>query len=135
VSSYRVIPGLLSGQHIECNDAAHHLRVNLLLVPLSPIQYQLVKALLSQRQRWEAELGQVPFLVSVSELQRVAGLRRRKDVKKQLWHANGQLGRQALRAVSVHGYGYALFSLSELQPPVALIGAAVPPGVEAGESG
>lgn len=112
---YRLLPGLLSERTIECDDTHHKLVVNLHLVPLSVIQYRLVAALLRQRQRWEDDTEDtVPLILTVQQLQQVAGLTRRKDVKKYLCYASARLESQDLRIASIHGYGYAIFHVAEL---------------------
>lgn len=96
---YRLVPGLLSERAIECDDTHHKLVVNPDLVPLSVIQYKLMAALLRQRQRWEEDPDDsVPLIVTVQQLQLVAGLARRKDVKKYLCSAahRAKLARRVL---------------------------------------
>ena len=113
---YRLVPGLLSERNIECDDTHHKLVVNLHLVPLSVTQYKLVAALLRQRQRWEKDTeDQVPLILTVQRLQQVAGLTRRKDVKKYLCYASARLESQELRIACIHGYGYAIFHVAELE--------------------
>lgn len=115
---FQLVPGLLSQQRIECDDDHHKLVVNLYLVPLSATQYQLVVALLRQRQRWEEDT-QAPLILSVQRLQQMARLPRRAAVKKHLWSASSRLAGQGLVIASIHSYGYAIFHASELVAPPA----------------
>ena len=109
---------LVAGPHVAgCrllhNDDHHLLVINGRLASLTPTEYLLCMALLRQRERWEAAVGQTPLCVSFGALQRLSGIQQRKLLAKHFNNASLKLIPLGVYVVCV-GASYAVLLEADL---------------------
>jgi DNA-binding response OmpR family regulator len=114
VLRFQFTPGPLSDERILHDDQHHKLVINGRVLPLSPKEYELVVALLSQRQRWQKSEEHTGILLSISQLQQITGNPSSASVQRHLSNAAIKLASAGIYLVNVRSYGYLILFDSEV---------------------
>jgi hypothetical protein len=101
---------------IRYNTSQHVLVIDNSIVALSPTEYQLVFAILTQYAEWQSTRQAGCFVVMQAMLQHVVGKASPRLIARHLANANAKLAPFGLRVQLVVGSGYTLVVDSPVTP-------------------